>query len=177
MKPMGAVDISSAKRPPLAVDIVRRAGAWEDVADVTLVRAARAAFVAVRGDAPPSEVSLLLTNDAETRALNNSWRGEDGSTNVLSFPLDAPHGATGPEALGDVVLSYETVVREAADRGIATGQHAAHLVVHALLHLMGYDHMSDQEAAIMEGLEVCILGSLGLPNPTSLQFSTDGEGQ
>lgn len=174
---MGAVDISTAMGPPLAVDIVRRASAWEDVADEPLVIAARAAFAAVRGDALPSEVCLLLTDDAEMSALNKSWRGEEGATNVLSFPLDAPQGAAGPGLLGDVVLAYETVVREAAGHGIATGQHAAHLVVHALLHLMGYDHICDREAAIMEDLEVHILGSLGLANPYSLQSPSDGEGQ
>ena len=174
---MTAVDISPAMGPPLVVDIVRRAGAWEDVVDEILVNAARAAFMAVRGDAPATEVSVLLTKDAEISALNKSGRGEDGSTNVLSFPLDAPQGAAGPGLLGDVVLAYETVEREAADRGVATGQHAAHLVVHALLHLMGYDHISDREAAIMEEFEVRILGSLGLANPYSLQSPTDGEVQ
>lgn len=174
---MGAMDISPAIRPQLVVDIVRLAGAWEDVTDESLARAARAAFVAVRGDAAPSEVSLLLTDDAQMSALNKSWRGEDGSTNVLSFPLDAPQDGAGPEALGDVVLACETVAREAAEYGVAAGQHAAHLVVHALLHLMGYDHISDQEAEIMEHLEVSILGSLGLANPYSLQSPADGEGQ
>ena len=144
---------------------------WSTVAECAVLISALLTIVR------PDKVSLLLTNDAEMRALNKSWRGEDGATNVLSFPLDAPQGTAGPEVLGDVVLAYETVVREAAERGIATGQHAAHLVVHALLHLMGYDHISDQEAAIMEDLEVRILGSLGLPNPYSLQSPTDGEGQ
>jgi len=177
MKPMAAVDISPPMRPQPAVDIVRRAGAWENVADEILVNAVRAAFAAVRGDAPPSEVSLLLTDDAEISELNKNWRGEDGATNVLSFPLDAPQSAAGQELLGDVALAYETVMREAADRGIAIGQHAAHLVVHGMLHLMGYDHKSNQEAAIMERLEVRILGSIGLANPYSLQSPTDGEGQ
>jgi len=162
---------------PLVVDIVRRTSVWEDVADNILVRAARAAFAAARGDAPPSEVSLLLTSDEEVSALNKSWRNKDGPTNVLSFSLDAPQSAAGPSPLGDVVLAYETVVREAADRGIATGQHAAHLVVHGVLHLMGYDHISDHEAAIMEELEVRILAALGLPNPYSLQSAIHGERQ
>ena len=167
----------AAAPPPLAVDIVRRACVWEDVADDILVRAARAAFAAARLDAPPSEVSLLLTGDEEVSALNKSWRDKDGPTNVLSFSLDTPQSAAGPRPLGDVVLAYETVVREAADRGIATGQHAVHLVVHGMLHLMGYDHISDQEAAIMEGLEVRILAALGLPDPYSLQSAIHGERQ
>ncbi len=164
-------------QPPLAVDIVRRAGEWADVADDILIRAARAAYAVAGQDAPQSEVSLLLTGDEEAGALNKSWRNKDGATNVLSFSLDAPQNGAEPRALGDVVLAYETVMREAADLGIATAQHAAHLVVHGVLHLMGYDHKGDQQAVVMEDLEVRVLGSLGLPNPYSLQSETQGQGQ
>ena len=167
----------AAERPLLAVEITRRDSGWEGVRDEALVRAARAAFAAARENPRPSEVSLLLTGDEEVSALNKTWRNRDGATNVLSFRLDAPPCDTGPRALGDVVLARETVAREAAAHGIPAGQHAAHLVVHGVLHLMGYDHTGDREAGEMEDLETRILAKLGLPDPYSYQPAAHGEGQ
>lgn len=161
--------------PLLAVEITRRVSGWEGVRDGILVRAARAAFAAAREDATASELSLLLTDNEEISALNKTWRNKDGPTNVLSFRLDAPHCNAAPRALGDVVLARETVVREAAARGIPAGQHAAHLVVHGVLHLMGYDHTGDREAREMEDLEARILATLGLPDPYSSQPAAQGE--
>ncbi len=103
------------------------------------------------------------------RDLNMTYRGHDEPTNVLSFPSeDAPTDAgalTGPLLLGDIVLAYETFVREARLRGISVCDHAMHLVVHGALHLLGYDHIEDADAEAMEGLEVEILGQLGIDDP------------
>lgn len=121
---------------------------------------------------PRLSVSLLFAEDAEVHALNREWRGKDKPTNVLSFPmLDrvellalAPDGP--PELLGDVALALETCAREAAEKGIALEHHAAHLIVHGLLHLAGYDHETGPaDAAAMEAIEIKTLALLGIADP------------
>jgi probable rRNA maturation factor len=117
------------------------------------------------------ELSIRLTGDAEVRALNAEWRGKDKPTNVLSFPLSEPHmleaaDGDGPEILlGDIVLARETCAAEARDKGIAFKDHAAHLLVHGTLHLLGYDHQDDRSANDMEAREIRALSSLGIANP------------
>ena len=117
-------------------------------------------------------VSILLTNDAEVHALNREWRNRDKATNVLSFPMLSrddllaldPDGA--PELLGDIALAHETCVGEAAEKGVALTDHVAHLIVHALLHLAGHDHVdSDEQAEAMEALEIKALAQMGIANP------------
>jgi probable rRNA maturation factor len=114
----------------------------------------------------PVEISLVFTNDDDIRGINSEWRGQDKPTNVLSFPAFplAPGGKPGP-MLGDIILAEETLRREALDLGKSFEDHLAHLLVHGFLHLFGYDHMTDEEAAVMEGLEIRILAELGLDNP------------
>lgn len=119
--------------------------------------------------------SLLFTCDAEVHTLNREWRGRDKPTNVLSFPMlgrtelaalatDGP-----PVLLGDIALAGETCAREAEAKGIALADHAAHLIIHGLLHLAGHDHVgSDAEAEEMEALETAILAKLGLADPYGL---------
>ncbi len=171
-------DSTTEPTPQLAVDVIHHAPDWAGaVEDEFLVRAANAAFSSGADAEPRSEISLLLTKDEEIRALNKSWRGKDEATNVLSFPLDAPFAGEGPRPLGDVVLAFETVAREAAARDIPVRQHAAHLVVHAVLHLLGYTHENDSKARQMEALEVRVLATLGLPDPFGLEMMTTGEGQ
>jgi probable rRNA maturation factor len=121
---------------------------------------------------PRLSASLLFTNDAEVQALNRDWRGKDTATNVLSFPmltrdeLLALSAEGPPELLGDIALAFETCEREAAEKSIPMHHHAAHLIVHGLLHLAGYDHeTSPEDAAIMEALEIKALASMGIPNP------------
>jgi len=113
-----------------------------------------------------SELSIVFTDDAHVRALNSGWRGKDRPTNVLSFPA-FPHGKRGalPPLLGDVVLAAETVAREAAAEGKPLAHHITHLIVHGILHLIGYDHETDAEAEEMEGLERRILAGLDIPDP------------
>jgi len=112
----------------------------------------------------PTELSIVLTDDAEQRVLNRDWRGIDKSTNVLSFPQIEPFAPVSG-ILGDIILARETLVREAQEQGVSLEDHFTHLVVHGFLHLLGYDHMDDDEALAMEGLETQILASLGVADP------------
>jgi probable rRNA maturation factor len=150
----------------LEVEVVRHDEAWAAarVGDARLERAARAAF---RLAAPLRQgsyhVALGLTGDAEMRILNRTWRGKDASTNVLSFPADDEIGE--PGFLGDVVLAYETVLTEAREQSIPIEDHAAHLVVHGVLHLLGFDHADEAQAEEMETLERKVLASLGIADP------------
>lgn len=111
------------------------------------------------GEAPG--VAVLLTSDDEVAELNQRFRGKAGPTNVLSFPASA-----NPENhLGDIALAHGVCAREAVEQGKGLDQHLAHLVVHGVLHLLGYDHETDGEAEAMEALERSILESLGVPDP------------
>jgi probable rRNA maturation factor len=110
-------------------------------------------------------VSLVFTDDASVRVLNRDYRGKDKPTNVLSFP--APQlvpGRFGP-LIGDIVVARETVAAESAADGLTFADHLTHLIVHGFLHLVGYDHETDDEAAVMEGLETSILQQLGIADP------------
>lgn len=111
-----------------------------------------------------AELSILLTDDAEQRELNQQWRGKDASTNVLSFPQIEPFGPV-VGLLGDITLARETLIREAEDQGVTFEDHFTHLVVHGFLHILGYDHLTDDEATAMEGLETAILATLGIADP------------
>ena len=119
-----------------------------------------------------AEVSVRFADDAEVRTLNMQYRGKDAATNVLSFPMVQPdlidalsNSDDGEVLLGDIVLAWETVAAEAATKGIAPPAHATHLIVHGLLHLLGYDHDDDARGAHMEGLETVALATLGLADP------------
>ncbi|HZO45834.1 MAG TPA: rRNA maturation RNase YbeY [Xanthobacteraceae bacterium] len=110
------------------------------------------------------EVTIVVDDDARIRALNKLWRGFDKPTNVLSFP--APDTQPGPaRMLGDIAISYETAAREAVAEGKSFADHMAHLSVHGFLHLLGYDHESDEDAEEMERLERLILASIGVSDP------------
>ncbi|GAB4360454.1 MAG: rRNA maturation RNase YbeY [Oricola sp.] len=155
----------------IAIDVGVAAGNWPG-AEALEALAGRAVGSAVArlglGDAQ-SELSIVFTDDAAMRQLNAEWRGIDKPTNVLSFPaLDlAPGDAPGP-LLGDIVVAYETVVREAALEGKAFDAHLLHLIVHGFLHLLGYDHENDAEADEMEAAERAILADIGVPDPYSV---------
>jgi len=113
-----------------------------------------------------AELGVVLTNDNEIRELNRRWRGKDAPTNVLSFASGAARAApAAPLLLGDVVLAFETVRREAAAQGKPLADHVRHLIVHGILHLRGHDHEKSREAARMEAMEVVILARLGVPDP------------
>jgi len=145
---------------------------WE-----TLVRRAAEAAVAESGFPQLAagdrevELSVRLTSNDHVQALNRQWRGKDKPTNVLSFPMLeidelAEANVAGPELLlGDIVLARGVCLAEAADKHIAVQDHAAHLIVHGTLHLLGYDHHEDNEATDMEAREVRALHRLGIANP------------
>ncbi|MCA1369201.1 rRNA maturation RNase YbeY [Ensifer aridi] len=113
-----------------------------------------------------AELSLLFTDDRSIRAINAEWRGQDKPTNVLSFPAFpvTPGKMPGP-MLGDIVVAHETLKREAEELGKPFEAHLTHLLIHGFLHLFGYDHIEDEEAERMEGLETRILARLGLSDP------------
>ena len=116
-----------------------------------------------------SEVSVKLTSDEEVRGLNAAWRGKDKPTNVLSFPMAEESELAGAQLLGDVVLAHGICAAEAAERKVAIEVHAAHLVVHGTLHLLGYDHeTSDEDAGEMEEAERRALASIGIADPYQL---------
>ena len=114
---------------------------------------------------PRVELSLRLVDEAESADLNQRYRGKAGPTNVLSFPFEPPPGIKGPRYLGDLVICVPVVVREAAEQVKAPEAHWAHLVVHGVLHLLGYDHLDEAEAQEMEALETRLLANLGFPPP------------
>ena len=142
---------------------------WEALA----ARAADASIsVAPELGSPRLTASLVFADDAELHALNNEWRGKDKPTNVLSFPMLereellalSPEGP--PELLGDIALSLETCAREAQEKGVPLDHHAAHLIVHGLLHLAGFDHeISSEDATAMEALEIKALALMGIADP------------
>ena len=153
--------------PVAEIDILIEAPGWETLGDVaTVIEAAAEASFAAEGRA--GALSILLTDDAAMRRLNAGFRGKDKATNVLSFPAPVPPKGT-PFAdslfLGDVALGYETCVAEAAAEQKSLKDHLSHLVVHGILHLMGYDHEDDCEAEAMEARETAILAGLGIADP------------
>jgi probable rRNA maturation factor len=112
------------------------------------------------------EVSVKFTTDEEVRELNRNWRGKDRPTNVLSFPMAQRDALAGAVLLGDIVLAHGVCAREAADKGVGIETHAAHLVVHGMLHLLGYDHETgDEDAEEMEAAERRALASIGIADP------------
>lgn len=149
----------------LTIDVARNCDGWPDSLDARADAAVRAALKASKAKLTgPAELSIVLTDDAEQRVLNRDWRGIDKSTNVLSFPQIEPFGPLSG-LVGDIILARETLEREAQEQGISFEDHFTHLVVHGFLHLLGYDHVRDDEALVMEGLETQILASLGVADP------------
>ena len=113
-----------------------------------------------------SEISVKFTDDEEVRALNAAWRGKDKPTNVLSFPMAEEAELASAQLLGDIVLAHGVCAAEAAEKQVAVETHAAHLVVHGTLHLLGYDHeTSDADAEEMERVEREALASIGIADP------------
>ena len=149
---------------------------WTALADGAVRAALRASPHGWMIDQPfAAEVSVKLTDDAEVQALNASYRGKDRPTNVLSFPMvqrdlfDAMSNSDDGEVLlGDIVLARGVCTAEAADKGVAVDTHATHLIVHGLLHLLGYDHEGDGDAETMEAIERAALATLGIGDPYAI---------
>lgn len=145
------------------LDVLIEAPPWNEHRGVRplLRRAIEAAAAEVSTSG--AELAIVLTDDSAIRVLNRKWRGIDAPTNVLSFPAELPDGA--PPLLGDIVLAYQTVAREARRDAKPFAHHVAHLAVHGFLHLCGYDHERDSDAETMEEMERTILRRLDVPDP------------
>lgn len=158
----------------VAIDIAKQAGDWpSDLGLKKLIDAATKQTMAhLQLGNIESELSVLLTDDAGIQVLNAQWRNIDKPTNVLSFPIMqlAPKEQPGP-MLGDIVLAYETLLKEATEENKELGDHFTHLIVHGLLHLLGYDHEIDNEAVLMEALEKQILENMGIDDPYMFEHS------
>ncbi|WP_045834608.1 rRNA maturation RNase YbeY [Hyphomicrobium sp. 99] len=146
------------------VEIVEDDGDWSRISnlDSLIDDAARAAFERAGDGLQPAVVSVALSSDANVAALNEQFRGKAKPTNVLSFP--AGNGASDGQ-LGDIIIALETVEREADEQGVPFEHHLQHLVVHGVLHLLGYDHETTADAERMEAIEIEILSKLGVANP------------
>lgn len=156
----------------MGVDLIVEDTRWEAVGLAALAGRACGATLAHLG-VVGAEISLLACDDRRIAELNGAFRGKPSPTNVLSWPSEergaaVPGGVPAPPEdleLGDIAIAYDTCAREAADAGKDFESHLCHLLVHATLHLLGYDHIDDKDAALMERIEVEILGKLGLPDP------------
>ena len=150
----------------VAVDVSIESPSWAGVPNLEVLAetAIAAALRESRAGVPVgAEVSCLFCDDATIRSLNARWRGIDTATNVLSFPSGAPLGSAA--LLGDIVLAFETVEREASAEHKSIDDHVTHLVIHGLLHLVGFDHERPEEADAMEALESRTMAALGRPDP------------
>lgn len=156
-----------SEKPDISIDIAVEAGNWPKGRRLrALVGRAVAAGLRETGGEGASELSVVFSDDARIRTLNAGWRGKDKPTNVLSFPAFAVRpGDVLPPMLGDIVLAAETVAREAELEDKPLEHHISHLVIHGLLHLLGYDHEEAEEAERMETLERQALTRLAIPDP------------
>lgn len=162
-------------------DILIEDPRWAGALDVRSLadRAITAVLCALEPDAiRTGEVSLLFSDDARISKLKGAWLGANVPTNVLSFPAadkDQLQGeGDGERFLGDIVFSFDTIRAEAQDEGKTLEAHLAHMVVHGFLHLVGFDHIDDDEAVVMEGLESRIMVALGMPDPWLIDERGDG---
>lgn len=183
MKGPGCLPVTGAGAKGLCMELVETMiedVRWEAFGLAALAeRAGRAVLAGLDLPAEGFAISLMGCDDARIAALNADFRGKPVPTNVLSWPSEErgsefageeperPEAGVpdDPEPLGDIAIAWETCAREAAEQGKPMEAHVAHLVVHAVLHLLGYDHIEDEDAALMEGHEVRILASMGLPDP------------
>jgi probable rRNA maturation factor len=161
-------------RPP-ATDIVIESKLWKAQPGVKAILQRAVAEAAAAARTSGGELAIVLTDDSAIRTLNRDWRGKDQPTNVLSFPAPAASSPAGKDAwslpgaperlLGDIVIAYETVAREAEAAERPFRHHLAHLAVHGFLHLLGHDHIAEEEAQTMEAMEIAVLARLKVPNP------------
>lgn len=152
-------------RHALCIDICVDSDLWKDPGGAkACVRRALAEAAAALSKAP-AELAVVLTDDTAVCLLNRQWRGIAKATNVLSFPAAAGLAAGDPPLIGDIVLAYQTIAREARAKRKPFAHHLAHLAVHGYLHLIGYDHENDTDAAAMEDAERHVLRRLAIPDP------------
>jgi probable rRNA maturation factor len=160
--------VTRTRAPDVQVSIQKAAPGWKAVSGATAkVRKAARQAVSMAGVPvlPRAELAVLLADDARIREVNRQWRAKDKPTNVLSFPGATPGNISQAPFLGDIILAFETTAAEALAEEKLLDHHMMHLVVHGVLHLLGYDHMTPRDAERMEGLESAILASLDIPDP------------
>lgn len=162
----GSLSSESPSSESLSIDVAVNAPLWSrpDTAKLTdsqWIEGQLAPVLEIEG-IRAGELSIALVDDEQMAELNSRYRDKDGPTNVLSFPASGG-------LLGDIVLSYETLAREAEDKNISFGAHMSHLLIHGFLHLQGYDHQTETDAAAMEALEITALSKLGIDNPYEKQ--------
>jgi probable rRNA maturation factor len=150
------------------VELEIEAEAWSSVL-TEIEHLVRQAAQAALGDHRDGAVAILLTDDAAVRDLNARFRGVDAPTNVLAFPA----GPNPEDALGDVALAFGVCEREAVGQGKPLADHLRHLVIHGVLHLLGYDHQDDVQATTMESRERELLADLGIPDPYAHEGASD----
>jgi len=147
------------------IDVLVQDHMWSPDLEGVILRAIRAAIAYLKiSPAGPTELSVLLTNDAHQHDLNAQWREKQSTTNVLSFPQIEPFAPV-IGLIGDISLAYETVAKEAQLEGKSFPDHVSHLCVHGFLHILGYDHLTSEEAEKMEQLEREILSALEIADP------------
>lgn len=170
-RPPGRRSTPRPGKASLDLDLRAESRRWQALGNLAGLRAlinqALEAGLAVAPRKPMAgaELSLLLTDDRRIRLVNRDWRGFDKATNVLSFPAAPAERIAASPLLGDIVIAFETVEREAEAEGKDVADHLRHLVIHGLLHLLGEDHETEAEARRMEALEVAALASLGIADP------------
>lgn len=155
--------MSVSGRKAAKLDVLVESGLWKEPGKVKALLRRAIGQAAAALSTSGVEIAIVLTDDSAIRLLNRQWRGIDAATNVLSFPSENPRGH-GP-FVGDIVLAQETIAREAGAEHKPFAHHLAHLGVHGFLHLLGYDHENDKDAAVMERLERKILRRLAIPDP------------
>lgn len=159
----------------VCLDTERESALWdvlpdaEAIAERALNVASEMAHVKLMDGA---ELALLLSDDAHVKSVNQEWRNIDKPTNVLSFPSVEANKLARTPFIGDIIIAYETVQREAEHDGKDFADHFTHLVVHGFLHLVGFDHQTDDEAKVMEALETRILAELDIPDPYAVDDFT-----
>lgn len=170
--PLPVADDAARGAAPAAVSVTFAYDAWAEAGFDAAASAQTAVRLALKrggvDGVADAEIAVTLTDDAAQRELNRIYRSQDKPTNVLAFPGADPREIRPPGMpllLGDVVLAWPTVQREADEQGKSVADHFTHLIVHGTLHLLGYDHQAPVEAAVMEGREIAILAELGVPDP------------
>ncbi len=156
--------------PNIVVDVAIESDLWQAMPDIEDQTKKTVSQICMKllPKSELTEVSILLTNDINIQKLNSDYRSKDKPTNVLSFPQTEEEELNGIHEyliLGDIIVSYERIKQEATDQKKTFNDHYTHMLVHGLLHLMHYDHITDEQARTMEDLEINILDGLGIKNP------------
>jgi probable rRNA maturation factor len=158
--------MTRSKRTAIEIDVLVVSDRWNDPATAeAMVRRAVTHAAAATPSTGATELAIVLTDDSAIRLLNRDWRNVDAATNVLSFPAKSANGKILGGHLGDIVLAFETIAREAREARKPFAHHVAHLAVHGFLHLVGYDHERNADAVAMEHTERAILRRLAIPDP------------